>query len=211
MCPSVSRIFNQLFIALPLYKTQARWQINQINRKTLTLGKWTEHSFQALPAWSGPFLQCVFLHICSCHPSLLPASGLRVFSLASLSCLNGTKVQGLFLVQLGLNAVSSLERIFPQCLHLNHSLTALGSSCHSFAKSCLTLWDPMNCRMPGFPVLHYLPEITQIHVHWVGDAIQPSYPLSAPSLPALNLSQHQSLFQWVGSSHQVTKVLELQL
>ena len=133
MCPSVSRIFNQLFIALPLYKTQARWQINQINHKTLTLGKWTEHSFQALPAWSGPFLQCVFLHICSCHPSLLPASGLRVFSLASLSCLNGTKVQGLFLVQLGLNSVSSLERIFPQCLHLNHSLTALGSSCHSFA------------------------------------------------------------------------------
>ena len=214
MCLSVSRIFNQLFIALPLYKTQVRWQINQINHKTLTLGKWTEHSFQALPAWSGPFLQCVFLHICSCHPSLLSASDPRVFSLASCSCFNGTKVQGLFLVQLGLNSkVSSLERVFPQCPHLNHSLTALGSSCSlpPFTKLCLTLWDPMNYSTPGFPVLCYLSEITQIHVHWVNDVIQPSHPLSAPSVPALNLSHHQGLFQWVGSSHQVTRVLELQL
>jgi len=62
--------------------------------------------------------------------------------------------------------------------------------------------------MPGFPVLHYLPEFVQTHAHWVSDAIQPSHPLSSLSPPAFNLSQHQGLFQWVGSSHQVVKVLE---
>ena len=69
----------------------------------------------------------------------------------------------------------------------------------------------MNCSMPGLPVHHQLPEFTQTHVHWVGDAIQPSHPLSSPSPPAFNLSQHQGLFKWVGSSHQVAKVLEFQL
>ena len=83
--------------------------------------------------------------------------------------------------------------------------------CCSVIQLCLTLCDPMDCSMPGFPVLHYLPELTQTHVHWVGDAIQPSHPLSSPSPPALNLSHHQGLFQWVCSSHQVAKVLGLQL
>ena len=69
----------------------------------------------------------------------------------------------------------------------------------------------MNCSMPGLPVHHQLPEFTQTHVHRVGDAIQPSHPLSSPSPPAPNPSQHQSLFQWVNSSHEVAKVLELQL
>ena len=68
----------------------------------------------------------------------------------------------------------------------------------------------MDCSMPGFPVLHNLPELTQTHVHWVGDAIQPSHPLSSPS-PALNLSRHQGLFEWVDSSHQAAKALRLQL
>ena len=81
----------------------------------------------------------------------------------------------------------------------------------SVAQSCLTLCNSMNCSTPGFPVLHYLPQFTQLHVHWVRDAIQPSHPLSSPSLPAFNLSQHQGLFQWVRSSHQVAKVLEFQL
>ena len=71
--------------------------------------------------------------------------------------------------------------------------------------------DPMHCSTPGFPVLHHLLELTQTHVHQVGDAIQPSHPLLSPSPPAFNLSQHQGLFQWVGSSHHVGKVLELQL
>ena len=80
----------------------------------------------------------------------------------------------------------------------------------SVAQSCPTLWDPMECSMPGFSVLHHLLEVTQTHVHQVGDAIQPSYSLSSPPPPAFNLSQHQGLFQWVSSSHQVAKVLELQ-
>ena len=81
----------------------------------------------------------------------------------------------------------------------------------SVPQSCLTLSDPMGCWTPGIPVHHELLEFTQIHLHWVGDAIQPSHPLLSPSPPALNLSQHQGLFQWVSSSHQVAKVLELQL
>ena len=75
---------------------------------------------------------------------------------------------------------------------------------------CPTLCDPMGCSMLGLPVHHQL-EFTQTHVHWVGDAIQPSHPLSSPYPPALNLSQHQSLFQWVSSSHEMAQVLELQL
>ena len=81
----------------------------------------------------------------------------------------------------------------------------------SVAQSCPTLCDPMNRSTPGLPVHQQLPESTQTHVHWVGDAIQLSHLLSSPSPPALNLSQHQGLFQWVSSSHQVTKVLEFQL
>ena len=81
----------------------------------------------------------------------------------------------------------------------------------SVAKSCLTLCDPLGGSMPGFPVLHHLLEFTPIHVHWVGNAIQPFHPLLSPSPPDFNLSQHQGLFQWVSSSHQVAKVLEFQL
>ena len=78
------------------------------------------------------------------------------------------------------------------------------------AQSCSTLCDPMDCSMPGHPV-HQLPEFTQTHVHWVGDAIQPSHPLLSPSPPAFSLSQHQGFFKWVSSLHQVAKVLEFQL
>ena len=81
----------------------------------------------------------------------------------------------------------------------------------SVAQSCPTLCDPMNCSTPGLPVHHQLPEFTQTHVHRVSDAIQPSHPLTSPSPPASNPSQHQRLFQWVNSSHEVAKVLELAL
>ena len=81
----------------------------------------------------------------------------------------------------------------------------------SVAQSCLTLCDPMNCSIPGLPVHHQLPEFTQSHVYWVSDAIQPSHPQSSPFPPALNSSKHQSLFQWINSSHEVAKVLEFQL
>ena len=77
----------------------------------------------------------------------------------------------------------------------------------SVAQSCLTLWDPMACSTPGFPVHHQLPELTQTHIHQVGDAIQPSHPLSSPSPPAYNPSQHQGLFKWNSSSHQLAKKL----
>ena len=81
----------------------------------------------------------------------------------------------------------------------------------SVAQSCPTLCDPMNCSTPGLPVHHQLPEFTHTHAHRVSDAIQPSHPLSSPSPPAPNPSQHQGLFQWLNSSHQVAKVLEFQL
>ena len=75
----------------------------------------------------------------------------------------------------------------------------------------LTLSNPMNRSTPGLLVHHQLLESTQTHVHWVGDAIHPSHPLSSPSPPALKFSHHQGLFKWVSSSHQVAKVPEFQL
>ena len=77
--------------------------------------------------------------------------------------------------------------------------------------SCVSLRNSVDCSTPGFPVHHQLMKPAQTQVHWVGDAIQPSHLLSSPSPPAFNLSQHQDLFQWVSSSHQVAKVLEFQL
>ena len=91
-------------------------------------------------------------------------------------------------------------------MNLDHSVQF-----SSVAQSCPTLCDPMNHSTPGLPVHHHLPEFTQTHVHRVGDAIQPSHPLSSPSPPAPNPSQHQSLFQWINSLHEVAKVLEFQL
>ena len=81
----------------------------------------------------------------------------------------------------------------------------------SVTQSGPTLCEPMDCSMPGLPVHHQLLEFTQTYVHWVGDAIQPSHPLSSPSPPTFNLSQHQGLFKWVSSSQQMAKVLEFQL
>ena len=82
--------------------------------------------------------------------------------------------------------------------------------CSSVTQLCLTLCYPMECSTPSFPVFCHLLEFAQTHVYWASDAIQASHPLSSPS-PAFNLSQHQCLFQWISSSHQVAKELELQL
>ena len=90
-------------------------------------------------------------------------------------------------------------------------LQLISAQFSSFAQSCPTLCDPTNHSTPGLPVHHQLLEFTQTHVLRVGDAIQPSHPLSSPSPTAPNPSQHQSLFQWVNSSHEVAKVLEFQL
>ena len=82
----------------------------------------------------------------------------------------------------------------------------------SVTRSCLTLCDPMGCSKPGFPVYHQLAELSQTQVHWVGDAIQPTFSSSVTaSLPDFNLSQYQGLFQWLSFLHQVAKVLEIQL
>ena len=90
-------------------------------------------------------------------------------------------------------------------------LSKLLTEFSSVSQSCPTVCNPMDCSTPGLPVHHQLWEFTQTHVHWVGDAIQSSHPLSWPSPPAFNLSQHQGLFKWVSSSHQVPKILEFQL
>ena len=93
----------------------------------------------------------------------------------------------------------------------DQELTVAQTQFSSVTQSCPTLCDPMNRSMPGLPVHHLLLEFTQTQVHRIGDAIQPSHPLSSPSPPAFNLSQHQGLFQQVSSSCQVAKVLEFQL
>ena len=93
-----------------------------------------------------------------------------------------------------------------QGLSYSHSI-----SVSSLTQSCPTLCNPMDCSVPGFPVHEQLLELAQTHVHRVSDAIQPSHPLPSPSPSAFNLSQHQGLSQWVSSSHQVARGLELQL
>ena len=90
-------------------------------------------------------------------------------------------------------------------------VTAVIVQFSSVTQSCPTLCNFMHCSTPGLPVQHQLPEFTQTHVPLVSDAIQPSHPLPSPSPCAPNPSQHQSLFQWVNSSHEVAKVLEFQL
>ena len=90
-------------------------------------------------------------------------------------------------------------------LCISHTTVIKYNQFSSVSQSCLTLCDPMDCSTPGLPVHHQLPEFTQTHVHRVSDAIQPSHPLSSPSPPAVNLSQHQGLFQWVSYSNQVAK------
>ena len=93
----------------------------------------------------------------------------------------------------------------PVTYNIKHRLSS------SAAQSFSTLWGPMDCSTPGPPVHHQFREPAQTHVRRLGDAVQPSHPLSSPSPPAFSLSQHQGLFHWVSSSHQVAKVLEFQL
>ena len=99
----------------------------------------------------------------------------------------------------------------PWSLRGKESTSNAGNQIRSVAQSCPTLCDPMHRSTPGLPVHHQLPEFTQTHIHRVSDAIQPSHPLSSPSPLVPNPSQHQSLFQWVNSSHEEAKVLEFQL
>ena len=105
----------------------------------------------------------------------------------------------------------------PEILNENNKQNLFPIECissvqfNSVTQSCLALCDPRDCSMPGLPVHHQLPEFTQTHVHWVRDAIQTSHPLSSPSYLAFSHFQHQGLFKWVSSLHQVAKVMAFQL
>ena len=154
-----------------------------------------------------------------------PSGGQSIGASASASVLP-TNIQDWFPV--GLTSLISLQsrqsphpaplphRNSSNSIHSWHSIRSFPkggkfSCCYSVAQLCPTLCDPMDCSTPGFQVLPCPPKLAQTHVHWISDAIQPSHPRSSPSPPASNPSQHQSLFQWVNSSHEVAKVLELQL
>ena len=104
---------------------------------------------------------------------------------------------------------SALHIRWPKYWSFSFSISSVQFS--SVTQSCPILCDPMNHSMPGLPVYHQLLEFTPTHVHRVGDAIQPSHPLLSPSPPAPNLSQHQGLFKWVSSLHQLAKAPEFQL
>ena len=112
----------------------------------------------------------------------------------------------LFILFFLLNILFALGFNRPAKRYLRSSVVQFSSVTQSY----LTLCNPIDCSTPGFPLHHQLLELTQDHVHWVGDTIKPSHPLYSPSPPAFNHSQHQGLFKWVKSSHQVAKVLEFQ-
>ena len=112
---------------------------------------------------------------------------------------------------LATSQLCSFKQVFFKHLRVSvFSSIKWGHYCCSVTQTCPTLCDPMDCSMPGSPVLHYLLEFARIYVHWVSDAFQPSHPLYPPSPPAFSFSQYQCLFQCVSSLHQVAKVLEFQ-
>ena len=127
-------------------------------------------------------------------------------------CISTSSPEVLSLVDTGLGVLTSFlaPSLSTWTLAIPFTQSSLGPDSHtpsvqfsSVAQSCPALCDPMDCSMPGFPVHHQLLELTQTHVLWVSDAIQPSHPLPSPSPLAFNLSQHQGLFKWVSSLHQV--------
>ena len=122
------------------------------------------------------------------------------------SCLENPRDRGAWWA-----AVYGVTQRWTLLKQLSSSSSSMPLLFRSVAQSCLTLCNPVNRSTPGLPVHHQLPESTQTHVHWVADTIQPSHSLLSPTPPALNLSQHQGIFKWVSSSHQVAKVLEFQL
>ena len=141
----------------------------------------------------------------------LPGSSVHGISQARiLECVAISYPQEIFLTQ-GSNPLSLASSALADSLPLCHLVRSLVIQFSSVAQSCRTLCDPMNCSTPGLPVHHQLLESTQTCVHRVSDAIQPSHPLSSPSPPAPNTSQHQGLFQWVNSLHEVAKVVEFRL
>ena len=133
----------------------------------------------------------------------------------TIQCVNKSAMQHPWLSLFTRKSRAVLPKVqsVDQCQFTNFITSPQQGDCQirSVAQLCPTLCDSMNRSMPGLPVHHQLLEFTQTHVHRVSDAIQPSHRLSSPSPLAPNPSQHQSLFQWVNSSHEVAKVLEFQL
>ena len=169
-----------------------------------------------LEVWKHPILCNRWWHLCcenACHCFSSPGKYMKIthlflFQLKYLWLFIPLKRNSFFVV---LSTPSYPPLDSSVCSPLSSSWLLKITTISSVAQSCPTLCDPMNRSMPGLSVHHQLPELAQTHVHRVGDAIQPSHPLLAPSPPTFNLSQHQGLFQSVSSSHQVAKVLEFQL
>ena len=153
-------------------------------------------------------------HTCYVHSNMGGASESNVFQKHFAAKLIGLKTTLPWKIQLidsfWFNSLISTGWNMLVCLPVTAKLKD-EDQFSSVTQSCPTLCNPKNRSTPGLLVHHQLPEFTQTHVHRVGDAIQPSHPLSSPSPPAPNPSQHQSLFQWVNSLHEVAKVLEFQL
>ena len=158
---------------------------------------------QAWLKWCSMHRSCLWCHLVSLPhllmPRLCPRHHLPSFLWCHPHCLYTFNFSILIL---------SLNFLFAW---IPPHLSPLNLSKLNSVQSLSCVCDPMDCNMPGLPVHHRLPELAQTHVHQVGEAIQPSHPLSSPSPPAFNLSQHQCLFQWDRSSHLVAKVLEFQL
>ena len=185
-----------------------RTVVHGVTKGRTRLSDWTEPNWYSCAFWpvcSPLSLPCVCLlshsSVSSLHSSLSLNLNSR-FSSPSFHSPNPTTYSHL-----------SFWLIFTSKALFYHVI--LGFQClvqfSSVTQSCPTLCDPRDCITPGLPVHHQLPEFIQTHVHWDGDAIQPSHPLSSPCPPTFKLSQYQGLFQWVSSSHQVAKVLEFQL
>jgi len=160
---------------------------------------------QPLSQWCHPTISSSVIPFSS-HPQSFPASG--SLQMSQFFASGGQNI--------GVWASTSVfpmntQNWFPLGLTDWISLQSSSVQFSSVAESCPTLCHPMNQNTPGLPVHHQLLEFTQTHVHQVSDALQLSHPLLSPSPPALNPSKHQSLFQWVNSSHEVAKVLEFQL
>ena len=160
---------------------------------------------------------CSVLCVCLWVAQLcLTLCDLRYCTLPRNSLNKNTGVDSHSLLQ-GIMSTQGLNLGLPHCRKIilwsesQGKLLYRFSQFSSVAQSCPSLCDPMNRSTPGLPVHHQLLEFTQTHVHWIGDAVQPSHPLSSPSPPAPSPSQHQGLFQWVSCSQEVAKVLEFQL
>ena len=154
-------------------------------------------------------MPCDYLILCRpllLLPSVFPS--IRVFANESVLCIRWPKYWSFSFSISPSDEYSGLVSSRINCFDL---LTVQFSYFSSVTQLCSTLCDPVNCSQPDLLVHHQLPELAQTYVHRVGDAIQPSHPLSSPSPPAFNLSQHQGLFKWVNSLHQVIKVFSFNI